>query len=375
MDRARREHPRLHGVVDSLERRHVHETGRVAQDHDTVTRAARGGRVVAALGDRLRTPLHHLAALQVLPEQRVQLDPLEQLVDVECGVVVIEPHHQSKRYQVRLEWVHEAATEGIGGDRPAERVDDRIERPLGLPDLFHAERVDLRILGRHGLPLEPPLRQASPRPLGQHRYLGGEIVGRHVIRERPPRAIQAGRRGPDARNAPPIQQQARGREAREDVHPQRRGSLAQPAHDLAQRRYVVPGVVHRGRRGKGERPARGEEGDPLLCDGPAEREVGIPEVGEQLAERAGVHDRAREAVLAQRFGLLEHADVHVRVLALGEAGQLDRAGETGRPRAHDEHVQLHPVARALGACRKDQPVDGQRRLVLRRNEPLTHGAS
>src|SRR2546422_8522375 len=48
--------------------------------------------------------------------------PLEQLVDIECGVVVIEPHHQSKRDQVGLEWVHEAATEGIGGGRPAARV-------------------------------------------------------------------------------------------------------------------------------------------------------------------------------------------------------------------------------------------------------------
>src|SRR5207244_13095012 len=54
----------------------------------------------------------------------------------------------------------------------------------------------------------------------------------------------------------------------------------------------------------------------------------------------------RSSDLTQRFGLLEHADVHVRVLALGEAGQLDRAREPGRPRAHHEHVQVHPVARA-----------------------------
>src|SRR2546422_10955683 len=80
--------------------------------------------------------------------------PLEQLVDIECGVVVIEPHHQSKRDQVGLEWVHEAATEGIGGGRPAERGDDRVERLPGLPDLFYAERGDLRVLGRDGLPLQ-----------------------------------------------------------------------------------------------------------------------------------------------------------------------------------------------------------------------------
>src|SRR5213593_2228479 len=113
MDRARGEHPRLHGVVDSLERRHVHEAGRVAQDHDTVSRAARRDRVVAALGDRLRTPLHHLAALQVAAEQRVQLHPLKQLVHVEPGVPVVQSDHEAERHQVRLERIHEAAAEGV----------------------------------------------------------------------------------------------------------------------------------------------------------------------------------------------------------------------------------------------------------------------
>src|SRR2546426_6720505 len=59
-----------------------------------------------------------------------------------------------------------------------------------------------------------------------------------------------------------------------------------------------------------------------LFRSPAEREVAIPQVGEQLAERAGVYDRAREAVLAQRFGLLEHADVHVRVRSEEHTSEL-----------------------------------------------------
>src|SRR5207247_11262848 len=52
-DDARGEYSRLDRVVDALERRHVHETGRVAQDHQAVARAARRDGIIAALGDGL----------------------------------------------------------------------------------------------------------------------------------------------------------------------------------------------------------------------------------------------------------------------------------------------------------------------------------
>ena len=86
-------------------------------------------------------------------------------------------------------------------------------------------------------------------------------------------------------------------------------------------------------------------------------------------------------MLSQGFGLFEDADVEVAAPALGELGQLDRAREPGGTAAHDEHVQLHPVAGAGGAFLQDESIDGQRRLVLRRNEPppsllsLIHAAS
>ena len=54
-------------------------------------------------------------------------------------------------------------------------------------------------------------------------------------------------------------------------------------------------------------------------------------------------------MLAQRLSLLEHADIDLGAVSLGELGQLDRAREAGRPRPDDEHVQLHAVARAFGA--------------------------
>ena len=85
-------------------------------------------------------------------------------------------------------------------------------------------------------------------------------------------------------------------------------------------------------------------------------------------------------MLAQGLGLLEHADVYVRAVALREVRQLDRAGESGGPGPHDQHVQLHPVARAGGADRQQEAIQRQGRLVSGGADHakcgmLNHGAS
>ena len=54
-------------------------------------------------------------------------------------------------------------------------------------------------------------------------------------------------------------------------------------------------------------------------------------------------------MLAEGFGLLEHADVQLGPVGLRQFCELDRAGEAGRPSTHDHHIQLHPVARTFGA--------------------------
>src|SRR2546425_3516594 len=54
-----------------------HEPGRVAQDEDARAVAALRDRVVAPFGDRLRSPLDRLPALEEASEQRMELQPLE----------------------------------------------------------------------------------------------------------------------------------------------------------------------------------------------------------------------------------------------------------------------------------------------------------
>jgi len=96
---------------------------------------------------------------------------------------------------------------------------------------------------------------------------------------------------------------------------------------------------------------------------PAEREVRILQVGEQLAERAGIDDRPGQAMLPQRLRLLEHADAELGAAAARQPGQLDRGREPRGARAHDQHVQLHAIAGAGCILGEDEPLARQRRLI------------
>ena len=56
-------------------------------------------------------------------------------------------------------------------------------------------------------------------------------------------------------------------------------------------------------------------------------------------------------MLPERRGFLEHADVELGAVPLGETRQLDRGRQTGGPGADDQHVQVHAAARTRGADR------------------------
>ena len=67
-DRPRGEDARLHRVVDPLQRGDVDQAGGVTGDEQAVAVQPLRDRVEAAFGNRLRAPLDHLAALEVLAD-------------------------------------------------------------------------------------------------------------------------------------------------------------------------------------------------------------------------------------------------------------------------------------------------------------------
>ena len=218
------------------------------------------------------------------------------------------------------------------------------------------------------LPLAPRLAERTARSFGDDRDLRGEVGRLRVARAR----LSRRDRGPDGvvrtpRTAVPSTSSASAGKPGEEVDAELLGALAEPADDLADRRRVVAAVVHRRRRRHPLGAALGQEVDRLAGHGLAEREVGGLELGEQLAEGAGIDDRAGEIVLAQAVGLLEHADVELRHVAtalpfaLDQPRELDGAGQAAGP-APTISTSIS-IASAPGGSRQDEPVERQRGLM------------
>src|SRR5690606_10269586 len=123
--------------------------------------------------------------------------------------------------------VHEAAAEGVRGERPPEGVDDGVERLLRFPDLLDAEGEDLRVLAPYALPLEPGLGEEPARAFGEGRDLGDDVGRRHVAPGRLAAAVEPRRRGPDACDAVAVDEELAGGEAGEDVDAEPLGLFAE----------------------------------------------------------------------------------------------------------------------------------------------------
>src|SRR5215213_9445217 len=119
--------------MDALQRWHINEAGCVTEEYDAIAAPAFGKRVEAAFRKCLRAPLEQLTALQILSEQWMQLHTLEELVHVECSVMIVPSNHKTDRDLVLTQRIHEASTKGVGGQGPSQSVDHSVERPLRLP--------------------------------------------------------------------------------------------------------------------------------------------------------------------------------------------------------------------------------------------------
>ena len=243
-------------------------------------------------------------------------------------------------------------------------MDHAIERSFCLPELFDSEREDLGILGRHALPLTPRLGQQSACSLRECRDFGDNVIRRHRPGRRTAITIEAGCRGPHARHRLFPHQQLRRGESREDVDPEFFGLRAQPANDLTQRGHVVTAIVHRRRRGKTKPAALRQHVHSLFRHGCSKRKIRILEIGEQLAQRAGIDDRTGERMLAQRLGLLQHADIQFTAAGFRELRKLDRARQAGGTGSDDDDVELHTVTRAWSAVLENQALERKRWLVV-----------
>ena len=86
--------------MHALERRDVHEARAVAAEQEPRRVQLAWQRDEAALGNRLRTPLDPLAPVEDPPDERVQLQLLQEVVHGELDVAVVEPDDHPERDHV-----------------------------------------------------------------------------------------------------------------------------------------------------------------------------------------------------------------------------------------------------------------------------------
>ncbi|MCY1510845.1 hypothetical protein D9M68_452340 [compost metagenome] len=222
---------------------------------------------------------------------------------------------------------------------------------IDFPDFLDAQAVGLRVAAFVELELGDQLAaQVAARAFGEHRVLAQqlhaelEVLGGFAVLAD---AHVAG--GHAAHRAVLVVEHFGGREAGEDFHAEVLGLLRQPLGEGAQADDVVAVVLEAGRQeGVGRAQARlfAQEHHGVVGHGLVQRGAEFLPVGQQLVERARVHDGARQDVRAGLGTLLEHHDGDFLLLLGGELLEADRGREAGGAAADHDHVVFHGFARA-----------------------------
>ena len=165
--------------MHALELRDVDEARRVTADHGAGRRHARRERPEPALGNRLGAPGDALASLEDPAHQRVRLQLLQEVVHGQGRVRRVEPRDEAERDVLGAHRVDEGSAELVvalaGAQRPAERVDDAVERARDAPHLLDPERVDLRVVALEPEAVDRRGRQEALHAICQHRRPGVEL--------------------------------------------------------------------------------------------------------------------------------------------------------------------------------------------------------
>ena len=282
-----------------------------------------------------------LVALELLERRQPGIGVAEADDETDRDLPVGEVVHERPPVRLRVEWP-------AGGVHHEPR---HVPRFVDLPQLLDADAVALRIaVLRETELLDQQLAEVAARAFGEQ----------HVLRVQFHAELEVGRglavladaqvAGDDAAHRTTlVVQHLRGREAGEDLDPERLGLLPHPARDVGEADDVVAVVLEDRRQHPVRRAPRrrlGQEQEPVLGHRHVQRRALLLPVGNQFGQAARVHHRARQDVRADLRTLLEHADADVLALLGRELLQADRRGESRGPGADDDHVVLHRFARA-----------------------------
>ncbi len=281
-------------------------------------------------------------------------------MDAEGGVGVVEADDEAEADLVLAHRVDEAAARllvfGAPAQRPAEGVDDPVERLRDLPDLLHPELPGLRVGAVHVEVVVGGVGEVADRSLGEDGRLCDHVGAGLEVSELFAVFAAAAIAGADTLDDPILDQELRRGGLGEDVDARLFGFLGEEAAQFRDRERVGALFAEVGRRRlQRERFLRGEEVGGvlrhLLVD---RRPLARVQIGEEAGHRRGVDVGAGEQVGAGDFPLLDHGDRDFAELlgqlrlVLEQLHQFDRAGEPGGTAADDRDADLDPVVDGIG---------------------------
>ena len=249
--------------------------------------------------------------------------------------------------------------EEVGEHRAVHHAPGLVLLGLDAPDLLDAGLVGLGIRALEAEAVDQLLRARSAHALAEHRHAREDVHARLVVGLRLAVLVDAHVAGPDADDAVALGQDLCRSEARIDLDPDCFALRRQPLHDVRERHDVVALLLeHRGRDGGLDRALAGEEPEIVLRAGVLDREALLPVIGHELFDRPRVHHAARELVVADIGGFLDHEDrggLDRRLAGAGAAlvvgldllHQVIGAGESRRAGTHEQDVDLHALAFGL----------------------------
>ena len=223
---------------------------------------------------------------------------------------------------------------------------------VDLPHFLDAQAVGLRVLAVVELVLGDELAaEVAARAFGKDRVLAVqlhaqlEVLGRFAV------LADAHVAGGHAAHLAVVGVEHLGRrKAREDFHAQVLGLLRQPLGEGAQADDVVAVVLEalgQEHVGRAHAAAFAQEHHRVVGDRLVQRGAEFFPVGQQLVQRARVHDGARQDVRAGLGALFEHHHRDFFLVLRGQLLQADRGGQAGGAAADHDHVVFHGFARAV----------------------------
>ena len=304
----------------------------------------------------------------------MRLEQLQRVVHGQRRVERVQSADQADGQHVLAHRVDEAAAQllplAAQPERPAQRVDDAVERMVDAPDLLDAEAPHLRHVAVHPEPLEQRAGQVALCPLGQHRRLRVHLDAGLERAERLAVAVEALVAGAHADHRLAAHQQLLCVGLGQHHHAHLLGPLREVPAQLAQREDEIALVVEGRRRGDPHLPALAHDVDRLLAH-LAVAAGQRPDLlaGQQVAQRGRVDYGAGQQVRADDAALVEQGDRRVaqllggRRVGLQQLCQPQRAGQAGGAAADEAHADVDPLI-LLGLGGLNELADPHGRAVV-----------